>query len=94
MNQGKVFKNAKEALNDLQSGMALMSGGFGLCGIAENCIDAIAESDVTNLTVISNNIGNSGRGLVKVLVKDKIRKATAVMLEEIQILKRECLPIK
>jgi len=75
MNQGKVFKNAKEALSDLQSGMTLMSGGFGLCGIAENCINAVAESDVKDLTVISNNIGNSGRGLVKVLVKDKIKKA-------------------
>jgi 3-oxoacid CoA-transferase subunit A len=75
MNQRKVFKNAKEALYDLKSGMTLMSGGFGLCGIAENCIDAIVESDATNLTVISNNIGNSGRGLVKVLIKDKIRKA-------------------
>jgi 3-oxoacid CoA-transferase subunit A len=75
MSQGKVFKNAKDALSDLQSGMTLMSGGFGLCGIAENCIDAVAESDVKDLTVISNNIGNSGRGLVKVLVKDKIKKA-------------------
>lgn len=75
MSQGKVFKNAKDALSDLQSGMTLMSGGFGLCGIAENCIDAVADSDVKDLTVISNNIGNSGRGLVKVLVKDKIKKA-------------------
>ena len=41
----------------------MMSGGFGLCGIAENCIDAIAGMDVRDLTVISNNIGNSGRGL-------------------------------
>lgn len=75
MNKGKVFQNASDALFDLKSGMSLMSGGFGLCGIAENCIDAIAKMEVNNLTVISNNIGNSGRGLVKVLVKDKISKA-------------------
>lgn len=75
MSQSKVFKDAKTALADLKSDMTLMSGGFGLCGIAENCIDAIAEMDVKNLTVISNNIGNSGRGLVKVLIKDKIKKA-------------------
>lgn len=71
----KVYKNAKEALFDFKSDMTLMSGGFGLCGIAENSIDALAESDAINLTVISNNIGNSGRGLVKLLKKQKISKA-------------------
>lgn len=71
----KVFKDAKSALFDFKSGSTLMSGGFGLCGIAENCIDALTEMDVKDLTVISNNIGNSGRGLVKILVQNKIRKA-------------------
>lgn len=71
----KVFADAKSALFDLKSGMTLMSGGFGLCGIAENCIDAIAGMDVKDLTVISNNIGNSGRGLVKILRLKKIKKA-------------------
>ncbi|MBC7539376.1 MAG: CoA transferase subunit A [Bacteriovorax sp.] len=71
----KVFKDAVSALFDFQSGMTLMSGGFGLCGIAENCIDALANMNVSDLTVISNNIGNSGRGLVKILVQDKIKKA-------------------
>ena len=72
---GKVFPNAREALNDLSSGMTLMSGGFGLCGIAENCIDAISEMEIKDLTVVSNNIGNSGRGLVKILRQQKIKKA-------------------
>lgn len=71
----KVFQDALSALSDFQSGMTLMSGGFGLCGIAENCIDALSTMDVKNLTVISNNIGNSGRGLVKILIQDKIKKA-------------------
>lgn len=71
----KVFKDAASALSDIKSGMTLMSGGFGLCGIAENCIDALSLIDVKDLTVISNNIGNSGRGLVKILVQDKIKKA-------------------
>lgn len=75
MKNPKVFNNAKEALHDIKSGMTLMSGGFGLCGIAENCIDALTEIDIKNLTVISNNIGNSGRGLVKILIQDKISKA-------------------
>jgi 3-oxoacid CoA-transferase subunit A len=74
-NSPKVYKNAKEALEGIQSGMTLMSGGFGLCGIAENCIDALTTIDIKDLTVISNNIGNSGRGLVKILVQDKIKKA-------------------
>lgn len=71
----KVFADATSALYDLKSGMTLMSGGFGLCGIAENCIDALTAINVKDLTVISNNIGNSGRGLVKILVQDKIKKA-------------------
>lgn len=75
LNGPKVYKDALSALFDFQSGMTLMSGGFGLCGIAENCIDALAQMDVKDLTVISNNIGNSGRGLVKILVQDKIKKA-------------------
>ena len=71
----KIFKNANDALFDFKSGMTLMSGGFGLCGIAENCIDALTEMDVKDLTVISNNIGNAGKGLVKILVQNKIKKA-------------------
>lgn len=71
----KIYKDAASALHDFKSGMTLMSGGFGLCGIAENCIDAIAGMDVKDLTVISNNIGNSGRGLVKILIQKKIQKA-------------------
>lgn len=74
-NSPKVFKDAASALSDIKSGMTLMSGGFGLCGIAENCIDALTQIDVKDLTVISNNIGNSGRGLVKILIQDKIKKA-------------------
>lgn len=76
MKRSKIYTNAQEALADVFSGATLMSGGFGLCGIAENCIDALAmRTDLKDLTVISNNIGNSGRGLVKILVKDMIKKA-------------------
>lgn len=71
----KIFADATSALFDVQSHITLMSGGFGLCGIAENCIDALAARDILGLTVISNNIGNSGRGLVKILVQNKIKKA-------------------
>ena len=71
----KVFMDAHSALFDLKSGITLMSGGFGLCGIAENCIDALTTINIKDLTIISNNIGNSGRGLVKILVQNKIKKA-------------------
>lgn len=71
----KIFKNATDSIFDIKDGDTIMSGGFGLCGIAENLIDALAESKLKNLTVISNNIGNSGRGLVKVLKKGMISKA-------------------
>jgi len=71
----KIISTAKEACKDIHSGATIMSGGFGLCGIAENCIDTLTEMDIKDLTLISNNIGNSGRGLVKILVQDKIKKA-------------------
>ncbi len=71
----KIYKNAQEALYDIKSGSSIMSGGFGLCGIAENCIDELSKKNINNLTIISNNIGNSGRGLVKILVQNKISKA-------------------
>lgn len=73
--KSKVYENASEALHDIKSGCTIMSGGFGLCGIAENSINYLATCDLKDLTIISNNIGNSGRGLVKLLKKDMIKKA-------------------
>lgn len=71
----KVYSSATAALADLTSGIRLMSGGFGLCGIPENSIDALATMPIDNLTVISNNVGNSGRGLAKLLQRRQIRHA-------------------
>jgi 3-oxoacid CoA-transferase subunit A len=57
----KVFPNARAALDGLlRDGMTIMSGGFGLCGIPEDLIEAIRQSGVKNLTVISNNAGVDG----------------------------------
>jgi len=53
----KVFKNADEAIHDIQDDMTLMLGGFGLCGIPENCITALVKKGVKGLTCISNNAG-------------------------------------
>ena len=71
----KVFDNAEAALFDLADNISLMSGGFGLCGIPENSIDEIARRGITGIRAISNNIGNSGRGLAILLKNRQISEA-------------------
>jgi 3-oxoacid CoA-transferase subunit A len=67
---GKVYPSVAAALDGLRDGMRVMSGGFGLSGIAEACIDEIARRGVRDLTIISNNCGNQGQGLA-VLLKNR-----------------------
>ena len=65
---GKVFPDVQAALADLlRDGMRIMSGGFGLSGIPEACIDEIARRAPRDLTIISNNCGNKGQGLAVLL---------------------------
>ena len=71
----KKLDNAVEVIHRIPSGSSIMSGGFGLCGIAENCIEALRLSNVKDLTLISNNIGNSGRGLAILLKSKQVSKA-------------------
>jgi 3-oxoacid CoA-transferase subunit A len=71
----KVYSDAQTALAGLLSdGMVIMSGGFGLCGIPETLIQAIRQSGVRNLTVISNNAGIDSVGLGLLLDSHQIRK--------------------
>src|SRR6516165_7263293 len=71
----KVYPDAKSALEGvLKDGMMIMSGGFGLCGIAEALSDAIRDSGVKNLTVVSNNAGVDGIGLSRLLETRQIKK--------------------
>ena len=71
----KVYPDATAALDGLLSdGMMLMSGGFGLCGIPEALIEAVAKSGVTDLTVVSNNAGVDGIGLGVMLETRQIKK--------------------
>jgi 3-oxoacid CoA-transferase subunit A len=71
----KVFPDAKSALADvLKDGMLVMSGGFGLCGIASALIEAIKELGVKDLTVVSNNAGIDGAGLGVLLETRQIKK--------------------
>lgn len=72
----KVYVDARAALHDLTDGIRLMSGGFGLCGIPENSIKEIARQGIKNIHAISNNIGNSGRGLAILLKNRQITEAT------------------
>ncbi len=70
----KVVDNAETALTDLFDGATIMSGGFGLSGNAENCIDAIAASGKRDFTIISNNCGNQGQGLAVLLKRRQVKK--------------------
>ena len=71
----KLHANAKDALADvLKDGMTIMSGGFGLCGIPSVLIEAIRDTGVKDLTVISNNAGVDDAGLGLLLVTRQIRK--------------------
>ena len=72
---GKVYADANAAVAGvLKDGMVIMSGGFGLCGIADLLIGAIKASGVKNLTVISNNAGIDGAGLGLLLESGQIKK--------------------
>jgi 3-oxoacid CoA-transferase subunit A len=72
--KSKVVANAAEALADLKDGMTVMSGGFGLCGNPEACISQIAASGIRDLTIVSNNCGNQGKGLAKLLQNRQVKK--------------------
>lgn len=70
----KVYPNALAALDGLKDGMTLVVGGFGLCGIPENCIFALKELGVKNLTCVSNNAGVDDFGLGILLHTRQIKK--------------------
>jgi 3-oxoacid CoA-transferase subunit A len=72
--KSKVFPNVEAALDGLRDGISIMSGGFGLSGNAEACIEAIARRGVKELTIISNNCGNQGQGLAVLLKNRQVRK--------------------
>ena len=87
----KRVKNAKEAIAGIGDGMTLIVGGFGLCGIPENSIHALVESNVTNLTCISNNAGVDDFGLGLLLQKKQITKMIASYVGENAEFERQML---
>ena len=70
----KVFKDARSAIDGIKDGMTVVLGGFGLCGIPENCISALNDSAVKNLTCVSNNAGVDDFGLGLLLHTRQIKK--------------------
>ena len=71
----KKLISSADAMKLINSGDTLLVGGFGLSGTPLTLIDALVDSDVGSLTVISNNLGEEGRGLGKLLVAGKLKKA-------------------
>lgn len=87
----KVVKNAEEAIKGVTNGMTLMLGGFGLCGIPENCISALVKSGVKNLTCISNNAGVDDFGLGLLLQNHQIKKMISSYVGENAEFERQML---
>ncbi len=87
----KLVTNASEAIVGLKDGMTLMLGGFGLCGIPENCISAMVELGVKDLVCISNNAGVDDFGLGLLLQKRQIRKMISSYVGENDEFERQML---
>ena len=84
----KVVRGAREAIADLHDGATIMMGGFGLCGIPENLINAAREKGVKDLTVISNNAGIDGFGMGLLLESRQVRKMISTYVGENQLFEK------
>lgn len=87
----KVVADAYAAIEGIASHMTLMLGGFGLCGIPENAIAALAQSHVTGLTCISNNAGVDDFGLGLLLQKKQIKKMISSYVGENALFEQQML---
>ena len=87
----KVVSGADEALYDVVDGQTLMLGGFGLCGIPENCINALVKKGVKNLTCISNNAGVDDFGIGLLLKQHQVKKMISSYVGENAEFERQLL---
>lgn len=87
----KKVQNVSEALHDIKDGMTIMLGGFGLCGIPENCINELVTKGTTDLTCISNNAGVDDFGLGLLLQKKQIKKMISSYVGENAEFERQML---
>src|SRR5689334_23046546 len=88
----KVYPDARAALDGLlKNGMTIMAGGFGLCGIPETLIEAIRDSGVKDLTIISNNAGIDDAGLGLLLQTRQVRKMISSYVGENKLFAQQYL---
>lgn len=87
----KVVADAREATQDIPSGCVLMLGGFGLCGIPENCISALLKMGVNELTCISNNAGVDDFGIGLLLKTRQVKKMISSYVGENAEFERQLL---
>lgn len=87
----KTVKDAREAVADIPSGSFLMMGGFGLSGIPENCISALLEREIKDLTIVSNNAGVDDFGIGLLLKKRMVRKMISSYVGENAEFERQLL---
>ena len=87
----KTVTNATQAVAAIEDGATLMVGGFGLCGIPENCIAALVQKGVKDLTCISNNAGIENFGLGQLLKGRQIRKMISSYVGENAEFERQLL---
>ncbi|KAH0372844.1 3-oxoacid CoA-transferase, partial [Aureobasidium melanogenum] len=90
----KVYKSAEDAVKDIKSGSTILSSGFGLCGVAETIIQAIAKrgpSEVTNLTAVSNNAGVGDGGLASLVKSGQVTKLIISYLGGNKVLEKKYL---
>jgi 3-oxoacid CoA-transferase subunit A len=87
----KVVANAEEAIQDVFEGATIMVGGFGLCGMPENLIRALARKGTKNLHTISNNVGVDGLGMGLLLANGQIRHHIGTYVGENRLLEQMVL---
>jgi len=87
----KVYSTAIDAIHDVRDGSTIMLGGFGLCGIPENSINALVKKGIGNLTCISNNAGVDDFGLGLLLKTRQIKKMISSYVGENQEFERQLL---
>jgi 3-oxoacid CoA-transferase subunit A len=87
----KVVNSAQEAIQDINDGAVIMLGGFGLCGIPENCISALVQKGTKNLTCISNNAGVDDFGIGLMLKTKQVKKMISSYVGENAEFERQLL---
>ena len=87
----KTFENAAAAIADITDGSVIMLGGFGLCGIPENCIAALVNKKIKNLTCISNNAGVDDFGIGLMLKQKQVKKMISSYVGENAEFERQLL---